>query len=96
MKITNIILLLFACLILNSCGKKASDYDHLINEYKDIICISKDTNATMTQKTEALQRQLSLQNEYINALKDLSNEEKAKFMLNWSAALSKANDGDCN
>jgi hypothetical protein len=50
----------------------------------------------MTQKTEALQRQLSLQNEYINALKDLSNEEKATFMLNWSSALAKANDGYCD
>jgi len=96
MKITQTALFIFACLILNSCGKKASDYDHLINEYKDIICISKDTNATMTQKTEALQRQLSLQNEYINALKDLSNEEKATFMLNWSSALAKANDDYCD
>lgn len=96
MKLTKTALFIFACLMLHSCGKKASDYDHLINEYKNIICISKDTNATMTQKTQALQKQLNLQNEYMNALNDLNNDEKAKFMMNWSAALAEANDGYCN
>lgn len=96
MKISNLTPFLFVCFILISCGKKASDYNYLTKEYKNIICISKDPSATVSQKMKALQSQLSLQNEYMTALKNLNNDEKAKFIMNWSVALSEANEGNCD
>lgn len=83
-------------LLLVSCGKKADDYKSLITEYKDIICISQNPNSSLTDKTNALSRQLELQKEYTDALSELDNDEKAKFMMQWSVALSEASEGKCN
>lgn len=95
MKISTQLILGTSILILVSCGQKADDYQNLIDEYKDIICISQDSTASLSAKTSALSRQLELQKEYTNALSKLSNDEKAKFMMKWSVAMAEASEGKC-
>lgn len=95
MKLKSTLILGSCFLILVSCGKKAEDYQNLIDEYKDIICISQDSTASLSAKTSALSRQLELQKEYTDALSDLDNEEKTKFMMKWSVAIAEASEGKC-
>ena len=51
---------------------------------------------SMSDKTQALSRQLELNKEYEEALKNLSNEEKSKLMMNWAKALAEVADGKCD
>ena len=95
MKLVTKLLLGSSFLILISCGKKADDYQNLIDEYKDVICISQDPSASLSGKASALNKQLELQKEYTDALGELDNEEKTKFMMKWSVALAEASEGKC-
>jgi hypothetical protein len=88
-------ILLFTALI-TGCGKKASDYNYLVKEYKEVVCIGMDQNASMTEKNQALQRQMELNTEYEKALESLSQKEKAKLILAWSHAMAEVSDGNCD
>ena len=89
--------ILIAATILTSCGKKASDYENIIKEYKEVACVVMDkNNNSMSDKTKALQRQLELNKEYEEAIKNLSLEEKSKLMMSWANALAEVSDGKCD
>ncbi|NVJ88985.1 MAG: hypothetical protein HWD82_06050 [Flavobacteriaceae bacterium] len=89
--------ILIVATILTSCGKKASDYDSIVKEYKDILCVVMDkNNNSMSDKTKALQRQQELNKEYEEALKNLSQEEKSKLMMSWANSLAEVSDGKCD
>jgi len=82
--------------LLVSCGKKASDYNHLVKEYKKVVCIGMDNSSSMAQKTKALQRQNELNIEYEEALESLPDKEKAKLMMAWGNAMAEVADGKCD
>ena len=89
--------ILIAATVLTSCGKKASDYDNIVKEYKKILCVVMDeNNNSMSDKTKALQRQQELNKEYEEAIKNLSQEEKSKLMMSWANALAEVRDGKCD
>lgn len=72
----------FASSILASCGKEASDYEMLTKEYKEVLCITLGmTDASLSEKSKAVQKQNKLNLEYEEALKSLSQDEKSKLML---------------
>lgn len=87
----------FISLTLASCGKKSSDYENIIKEYKKVLCVvMNDKNSSMSDKTKALQRQQELNKEYEEALKNLSAEEQSKLMMSWANALAEVSDGKCD
>jgi hypothetical protein len=93
--------ILFASVILTSCGKKASDYDTLVKEYKQVLCTVMSSTqgkegASMSDATKALQRQQELNKEYEEAIKNLSGDEQSKLMMNWANALAEVSDGKCD
>nr|NQU90808.1 hypothetical protein [Bacteroidota bacterium] len=89
--------LLIVSALLMSCAKKASDYDALVKEYKKVACIGMvDKNASMSEKANALERQLELNEEYKKALKTLSSKEQAKLLMAWSKAMAEVADGKCD
>jgi hypothetical protein len=89
--------ILIAATILSSCGKKASDYENIVKEYKKVLCIVMDkNNNSISEKTKALQRQQELNKEYEEAIKNLSQEEKSKLMMSWANALAEVSDGKCD
>jgi hypothetical protein len=89
--------ILFASTIFIGCGKKASDYEGIIKEYKKVYCIGMyKNNESMSDKTKALQRQLELNKEYEEALKNLSADEKSKLMMSWANAMAEVADGNCD
>jgi len=88
---------IFASFMLTSCGKKASDYEGIVKEYKKVLCVGMDkNNNSMSDKTKALQRQLELNKEYEEALKNLSQDEKSKLIMSWANALAEVSDGKCD
>ena len=96
-KLTILAALLVAFTLVASCGKKATEYDSLIKEYKKVLCINMDqNNHSMSEKTQALTRQLELNKEYEEAIKTLSTEEKSKLMMNWANALAEVSEGKCD
>ncbi len=89
--------ILFASAILTSCGKKASDYEGITKEYKKVLCVVMDkNNNSMSDKTKALQRQLELNKEYEEAIKNLSPDEKSKLMMSWANIMAEVSDGKCD
>ena len=82
--------------LLAGCSKEASDYDHLLKEYKEVVCIGMDTHSSMSEKTSALERQLELNSEYEKALKVLSKKEQSKLIMNWSKVMAEVADGKCD
>ena len=86
----------FASSILASCGKEASDYEKLTKEYKEVLCIAGETDASLSEKSKALQKQIELNVKYEEALKSLSQDEKSKLMLSWSNAMLEASTGQCD
>lgn len=89
--------IIVASVLFSSCGKKSSDYDNLIKEYKQVLCVGLGKNSnSLSDKTQALTRQLELNQEYAEALKNLSDEEKAKLMMKWAKALAEVADGKCD
>jgi hypothetical protein len=89
--------IIFSSAILTSCGKKASNYEGIVKEYKKVLCVVMDkNNNSMSDKTKALQRQLELNKEYEEALKNLSQDEKSKLMMSWANALAEVSDGKCD
>lgn len=82
--------------LLVSCGKSANDFDHLIREYKKVVCIGLDNSSSMSQKAKALQRQNELNVEYQEALESLSDKEQAKLMMAWGNAMAEVADGKCD
>ena len=89
--------ILLASAILTSCGKKASNYEGIVKEYKKVLCVGMDkNNNSMSDKTKALQRQLELNKEYEEALKNLSVDEQPKLMMSMANAMAEAADGKCD
>jgi hypothetical protein len=88
--------ILFASVILTSCGKKASEYEKLTKEYKNVLCIGMGNWSSLSDKTKALQRQLELNKEYEEALKSLPQDEKAKLMMSWANIMAEVADGKCD
>ena len=88
-------ILFIASLALAGCGGSASDYQSLVDEYKDVMCIGMDPNATMTAKTEALSRQIALNEEYLKAINSLGLKEKQALMMAWAKAVAEVADGNC-
>jgi len=89
--------IIVASVLFSSCGKKASDYENLVKEYKQVLCVGMGKKGnSLSDKTQALSRQLELNKEYEEALKNLSNEEKSKLMMNWAKALAEVADGKCD
>lgn len=82
--------------LLVGCGKKASDYNYLVKEYKKVVCIGLDNSSSMSEKTKALQRQNELNVEYQEALESLSDKEQAKLMMAWGNAMAEVADGKCD
>ena len=92
-----VVAILFPFVIFTSCGKKASDYDNIVKEYKKILCVLIDeNNKAMSDKTKALQRQQELNKEYQEAIKKLSQDEKSKLLISWANALAEVGDGKCD
>jgi hypothetical protein len=90
-----LLILFIASLTLAGCGGSASDYQSLVDEYKNVMCTGMDPNATMTAKTEALSRQLALNEEYKDALNSLPLKEKQALMMAWAKAMAEVADGNC-
>ena len=90
--------IVIASSILASCGeKKASDYEELTKEYKEVLCIAVGgTDASLSEKSKALQKQMDLNVKYEEALKSLSQDEKSKLMLSWANAMLEASAGQCD
>jgi basic membrane lipoprotein Med (substrate-binding protein (PBP1-ABC) superfamily) len=89
--------ILFASAILTSCGKKASNYEGIVKEYKKVGCVVMDkNNNSMSDKSKALQRQQELNKEYEEALKNLSVDEQPKLMMSMANALAEISDGKCD
>jgi len=89
--------IVIASSILASCGKKASDYEKLTKEYKEVLCITAvGTDASLSEKSKALQKQMDLNVKYEEALKSLSQDEKSKLMLSWANAMYEASAGQCD
>ena len=88
--------ILFTSMTITSCGKKASDYENIIKEYKEVLCIGMNSNSSTSDKSKALERQLELNKEYEAALKDLSQDEQSKLMMSWSTAVSEGMTGKCD
>ena len=84
-------------LTIYSCGDgtSAETFQYIIDEYKSVLCVNQSSSASMTERTNALTRQLELNEEYKEALLKLSDSEKAKLMMSWAKALSEVADGDC-
>ena len=92
-------LLISSILILTiySCGDgtSATSFQHIIDEYKSVMCVGFSSSASMTERTNALARQLELNKEYEEALLKLSDSEKSKLIMSWAKALAEVTDGDC-
>jgi hypothetical protein len=89
--------ILFASAILTSCGKKASDYEGIVKEYKMVLCVVMDkNNGSMSDVDKALQRQQELNKEFDEAIKNLSQDEKSKLFMSWSNAVAEVTDGKCD
>ena len=95
--ITNLGVFLLICTTLASCGKKASDFEYIVKEYKKTLCVVMGkNNNSISDKTKALQRQQDLNKEYEEAVKSLSQEEQSKLMMSWANALAEVSDGKCD
>ena len=82
--------------LLAGCGKTASDYKHLVKEYKEVVCIGMDKQTSMSEKAAALQRQMELNSEYEKALKTLPEKEKSKLIMAWGKVMAEVVDGKCD
>lgn len=84
-------------LFLISCGAKSDKYDSLVNEYKKVLCIGFDTtNESMSEKTQALQRQQELNKELEKAYNELEGEEESKLRMKVANAMAEVSDGKCD
>ena len=97
MRLKKFYILVLAPMVLIGCdGSSADQYQWIVDEYKEVLCIGYDRNASMTAKTEALGRQLQLNEEYKKALASLSLGDQQVLLLAWTKALAEVVDGDCN
>lgn len=94
--VTTASLAVLVSLLISGCGKKAEDYESIVSEYKKVVCVGMSQSSSLSEKTQALQRQQELNKEYQDAINNLSNEEKSKLMLSWAKALAEASEGKCN
>lgn len=95
MKTETMLAILIAGIMLVSCGgPSAADYQHIIDEYKEVLCIGMNPTS-FTAQTEAFERQLELNDEYLKSLAKLSTKEKQKFQMQWAKILAQVADGDC-
>ena len=83
-------------LLLSSCGKKASDYDNLVKEYKDVMCVSARGGASMEDMAKALEKQAKLNEELKAATENLSDEEKVKLASSLAKVFQEISEGKCN
>ncbi|MCH2133524.1 MAG: hypothetical protein MK116_07225 [Phycisphaerales bacterium] len=90
-----ILCLAVTTIILAGCGDSADQYQGLIDEYKHVMCVGMDPNASMTAKTEALNRQLELNQEYQLALQSLPPEAQQKLIMAWTKVMAEVADGNC-
>lgn len=91
-KVAPFLAFVFLGLGISGCGKKASDFDPLITEYKQCLETAMDQTSSLSEKTKALQRQLELNNEYQSALQALGSGERQKLMMKWAVMLSEVAD----
>lgn len=85
--------LLFASI---GCSNKADSYEHLVKEYREVLCIVMDENAEFSVKTKALERQVELNEEYQKAVSELSGDEQGKLMTSWANMAMEVSEGKCN
>ena len=89
--------IVIASSFLASCGKKASDYQKLTKEYKEVLCITLGmTDASLSEKSKAVQKQNKLNLEYEEALESLSKAERSKLKISWGVAMLEASEGICD
>ena len=81
--------------ILNGCGESADQYQSLIDEYKNVMCIGMDPNVPMSEKTVALNRQVELNEEYKQVLLKLSAKEQQNLTMRWAKAVAEVSEGKC-
>ncbi len=87
--------LFVASLTLAGCGNSADQYQAIVDEYKKVCCIGMDPNASMTAKTEALNRQMELNTVYQQAIASLPPKEQQALLMAWSKAMAEVADGNC-
>jgi len=83
------------CLLMSGCGKMASQYDHLVSQYKQELCLAYRTRVA-DEKAKAVERVAQLTKDYETALTGLSATEQAKLSLKWSMAQADASQGKCD
>jgi len=94
----SVLLSVFAggCLLFGSgCGKVASQYDTLVTQYKQELCLAYRSKVA-DEKKKSRERQAQLTKDYEAALASLSATEKAKLELKWSVAQAEASQGNCD
>ena len=64
-----IIIISFLILMICNCGSGTSavSFQHIIDEYKEVLCVNQSSSSSISEKTKALERQLELNSEYLKS-----------------------------